>query len=114
MASVKKAEVIPYTRRGRWGERVFVPSTATECVRVTYEERGKERTVVIGTQRAAALVEAIDRAKGGAALPRVRVEAPVDPDVAAAEAEVEAELERQNAARAKANAGAEGQGSGSR
>lgn len=100
MRAIKKAEVIPFTRRGRWGEPAFVPSTSTECVRVTFDKDGKERTMVLGTQRAAALVEAIERAKAPS-LPRVRVEAPVDPDLAAAEAEVEAELRKQDAARAK-------------
>ncbi|MFO0715069.1 MAG: hypothetical protein U0353_34850 [Sandaracinus sp.] len=108
MASIKKVEAIPFTRRGRLFERSFVPPTSTECVRVTYDDHGTERTVVIGTQRATALVEAVERAKGGAAsLPRVRVEAPADPDVVAAEAEVEAELARQDDERAKAEAKAE-------
>ncbi len=102
MAQIKKAEVTPYTRRRRWGEAAYVPPASTEMVRVTYDVKGKERTVLIGTQRAAALAEAIERAKGGASpMAHVRVEAPseapVDPDLAAAEAEVEAELARSNA-----------------
>ena len=106
LSRIVKAEVAPDARRGRgYFDPAYVPPTSTELVRVTYKDaRDAERVVVIGTQRAAALVEAIQRGKGGAALPRVRVEAPVDPDVAAAEAEVEAELAREDAAHAKRDA----------
>ncbi|MBN8615175.1 MAG: hypothetical protein J0L92_31550 [Deltaproteobacteria bacterium] len=101
VSQITKAEVTAFTRRRRWGERAYVPPASTEMVRVTYLEKGKERSVLIGTQRATALADAIERAKGGASsMARVRVEAPseapVDPDLAAAEAEVEAELARAN------------------
>lgn len=94
ISQIAHVEVVPFERRlgSEFDERIMSSPASTEMVKITYAEGGKRRVLRLGTQRAAALKDAIDRARGSS-MPRVRVEAPtdpVDPDLAAAEAEVEA------------------------
>lgn len=104
IAKIKKAQSVDYDWKefGGWGiKRSFKDGAMIynmlgdkgRAIRVTYEdESGKEKTVVVGSENANLLVDAIRRADAARALPegKTRVEARDEP---AAEEPVEAEVE---------------------
>jgi hypothetical protein len=107
ISEIVAVERVPFPEHRLFGSLLghMLPSTATECVRIRYEQGGRERTYVLGTRRAAALLEAIEQAMRGAMWSRVRAEEPArdeHDEAETAEAEAEAAEDKPGGQRAAA------------